>query len=105
MAPGAWAHGGPPMRTDIPESHGDGKWEINLAYLEARPAGERLRRLPHVDLNYGMSDRTQLKYETGWAVRTTDPNGTQRGVDNSLFGVKARFFDQTSAGVNVSTSS
>lgn len=52
-------------------------------------------------MNYGLSDRVQLKYETGW-VFADDPDGVRSGLDNSLIGIRWRFADQENTGVNIS---
>jgi hypothetical protein len=101
--PVAVAQGGPPMLTDDAGTPGDGVWEINFAYLEERNQQERLRSFPHIDINYGLGDHVQLKYETGW-VYTGPSNGEsiRSGLDNSLLGLKWRFLDQERGGVDVS---
>lgn len=96
-----WAQGGPPMLTDDPDTLGAGRWEINLANIQLRTKDARSRSLPHLDVNYGLSDRVQLKYETGW-VFANDPDGVRSGLDNSLIGVRWRFADQEKTGVNIS---
>jgi hypothetical protein len=99
----ARAQGGPPMITDEPATPGDGQWEINAAYLEDRTAVIRDRSFPHVDLNYGLGDHIQLKYETGYLfVSGTETDGVKRDVDDSLLGIKWRFLDQDKAAVDVS---
>jgi hypothetical protein len=54
------------MLTDDPDTPGSGNWEINVGYIEERNKLERLRSVPHVDVNYGLGERIQLKYEIGW---------------------------------------
>jgi hypothetical protein len=111
----AHAQGGPPMITDDPGTPGDGQWEINAAYQEDRTALVRQRSLPHIDLNYGLGDHIQLKYETGYlvvsgvggidsvgSVSGSGSGGTRRDLDDSLLGVKWRFLDQDKAKFDVS---
>lgn len=91
------------MLTDDPGTPGSNAWEINIAYLEQRTQQERLRSLPHVDLNYGLGERVQLKYETGWSfLSTPESGGVKSGLDDSLLGVKWRFLDQERSGVDMS---
>jgi hypothetical protein len=99
----ALAQGGPPMLTDDPDTPGDGHWEINAAYVDSAAPGSRLRSLPHVDVNYGLGDRLQLKYETGFVLREAATGGRRTGLDDGLIGVKWRFLDQSDAGASVST--
>jgi hypothetical protein len=89
------------MLTDDPDTPGTGKWEINTAYTEQRTNEEHLRSFPHIDINYGLGEHIQLKYETGW-VFADSQDGVKRGLDNSLLGVKWRFLDQEPTGLNMS---
>lgn len=91
------------MLTDDPETPGAGVWEINGAYTEERTDQQRAHSFPHIDVNYGLGERIQLKYETGWAY-AEHPSGTgvESGVDNSLFGFKWRFLDRERAGFDLS---
>jgi len=99
----AHAQGGPPMITDDPGTPGNHQWEINAAYLEDRTALVRDRSFPHIDLNYGLGDHIQLKYETGYLfVSGPGTDGVKHDVDDSLLGVKWRFLDQEKAGVDMS---
>ena len=100
-AASVFAQGGPPMLTDDPETPGAGKWEINTAYTEQRTNEEHFRSLPHIDINYGLGEHIQLKYETGW-VFADSPDGVKSGFDDSLLGFKWRFLDQERAGFNMS---
>src|SRR6476659_8902604 len=70
------AQGGPPMLTDDPETPGARRWEINTAYTELRTNQEHLRSFPHVDINYGLGEHIQLKFETGW-VFADSPDGVK----------------------------
>jgi hypothetical protein len=99
----AHAQGGPPMITDNPGTPGNGQWEINAAYLEDRTAMALDRSFPHIDLNYGLGEHIQLKYETGYLfVSGVNSDGVKRDVDDSLLGIKWRFLDQEKAGVEMS---
>jgi hypothetical protein len=95
------AQGGPPMITDDPGTPGDGHWEVNVALTTEQRPGERVTGMPLVDLNYGIGDRLQLKYEAAW-LRLDDGTGRHDGLSNSLAGVKWRFFDAGEKGWSVS---
>ncbi|HEX4328915.1 MAG TPA: hypothetical protein VH105_19015 [Burkholderiales bacterium] len=98
----AWAGGGPPMITDDPGTPGNGNWEINLAAVTSRTAGETDAELPLADFNYGVGERLQLKFEMPWAVQ--DRGGSYRsGAGNALAGVKWRFYDGGENAWQVST--
>jgi hypothetical protein len=96
------AQGGPPMLTDDPDTPGSGNWEINLAYIEERNKLEQLRSVPHIDVNYGLGESIQLKFETGWVIADLADSGSRSGLDDSLIGLKWRFLDQSKAGLNMS---
>jgi hypothetical protein len=98
----ACAQGGPPMITDDPGTPGDGNWEINIAALTNRSAHVNTYQLPLLDLNYGVGDRLQLKYELPWVIEQ-QPVESRAGLGNSLLGVKWRFFDAGEHGWQVST--
>jgi len=59
----AQGQGGPPMVTDDPGTPGGGHWEINLAWTGEHSSGETTQDAPLLDLNYGVGDRLQVKYE------------------------------------------
>ena len=86
------AQGGPPMITDDPGTPGDGQWELNTAFTTEHRAAARSFESPLLDLNYGVGERLQLKYEVAW-VRLRDDLGTHAGFGNSLAGIKWRFYD------------
>lgn len=50
---------------------------------------------PFLDLNYGLGERTQLKYEMPWVTSIRkEGDSTLSGTGNSVFGVKYRFLDE-----------
>ncbi len=98
----AHAQGGPPMITDDPGTPGNAHWEINLAALTERTASARIDQLPLLDLNYGVGDRVQLKYEVPWVLEEGSGD-LFSGLGNSLLGIKWRFYDAGAADWMVST--
>ncbi len=60
------AQGGPPLITDDPGTPGDGNWEINIAFTAEKRKTVRSYENPILDINYGLGDRIQLKYEVPW---------------------------------------
>jgi hypothetical protein len=102
VLPSLLAMGSPPLITDDPGTPGDGHWEINLgATTEHRP-GSKLTELPLLDLNYGVGDRLQLKYEVPFVWASEAGSGRQSGLGNSGFGVKWRFLDAGEKGPSAS---
>ena len=102
----AHAQGGPPFRTDDPETPGNRNWEINFGWVGERSTGEGSYSIPDVDLNYGFGDRIQLKFELPIVIHETrqisnDSEGIQSntqarldlGAGESLLGVKWRFYE------------
>jgi hypothetical protein len=99
---GARAQGGPPMLTDDPGTPGDGHWEINIAALTDFAAGVHAYQLPLIDVNYGLGERLQLKYEVPFMVEH-EFDASRSGMGNSLLGVKWRFYDAGQDAWQVST--
>ena len=61
--PDARGQGGPPLITDDPGTPGPGKWEIQFSFAHERSQNERVYEAPLLDINYGVGERIQLKYE------------------------------------------
>lgn len=96
------AQGGPPLLTDDPGTPGNGHWEINVAWLSERRDDGRRDELPLLDLNYGVGERVQLKYEASWVRRQAKGVSSENGISNSLIGVKWRFLDDEKTGWEMS---
>jgi hypothetical protein len=99
----ARAQGGPPFRTDDPDPPGNKHWEINFGFIGDRNPGAGQYQVPDFDINYGLGDRIQLKYELPIAIEETRPQpatGTNPaapgqvigGLGESLLGIKWRFY-------------
>jgi len=99
-----FAQGGPPLLTDDPGTPGNRNWEINVASTQFVSPGENEIEMPLLDINYGLGDRIQLKYEVPYLL-DQDAGGPYRsGLGNSLLGVKWRFYQQSDEkGWNIST--
>ena len=89
----AAASGGPPMLTDDPGTPGDGHVEINLATLYNHTVAGNSWQLPLVDINYGVGERAQLKFEMPWLLQQGSDGRALRGAGSALAGVKWRFYD------------
>ena len=55
-----WAQGGPPFRSDDPDTPGNNNWEINVFGTADRNPVLGLYEIPDIDLNYGVGHRIQL---------------------------------------------
>jgi hypothetical protein len=97
------AQGGPPLLTDDPGTPGNRHWEINVGFTVERSSAATLLETPRIDLNYGLGERIQLKYELPWRVLEPSSMGTRSGLGNSLMGVKWRFLDEERGGISIST--
>jgi hypothetical protein len=88
------AQGGPPMITDDTETVPKGRWEINTAFTIERGFGGRRFEAPLLDINYGMSEHTQLKFEIPWLVQRSNGQRRIQGLGNMNIGVRWRFRDE-----------
>ncbi len=104
LAVGAHAQVGPPFRTDDPETPGNEHWEINFGWIGDRNPADGAYQVPDFDINYGLGDRIQLKYELPIAIEEIRPlpatAGTPAqaghviaGLGESLLGIKWRFYE------------
>jgi hypothetical protein len=59
----AFSQGGPPFRSDDPDTPGNGHWEINLGFIGERGPFGGSYETPDIDINYGVGNRLQLEYE------------------------------------------
>lgn len=98
------AQGGPPFRTDDPETPGNQHWEINFGWIGDRNPAAGDYQVPDFDINYGLGDRIQLKYEIPIAIAETRSQNTALGeparpghviggIGESLLGIKWRFYE------------
>jgi hypothetical protein len=83
--------GGPPLITDDPDTPGPGYWEINLSTIFERTRSARRLEAPLADINYGVGQRIQLKFEIPWLSGGETGRATQTAPGNSTLGVKWRF--------------
>lgn len=91
------------MLTDDPGTPGDGHWEINIAMQTEHGGDTTTWRLPLADINYGVGERLQLKFEIPWEIERVKGMSDQSGAGNSIAGVKWRFFDAGEDGWKMST--
>ena len=104
FAAAARPQGEPPFRTDDPETPGNEHWEINFGWIGDRNPGAGAYQIPDFDINYGLGDRIQLKYELPIAIEEIRPLPTTlgtpavpghviAGLGESLLGIKWRFYE------------
>ncbi len=98
------AQGGPPFRTDDPDTPGNKHWEINFGFVGDRNPEAGAYQIPDIDINYGLGDRIQLKYEIPIALEETralpaspgqpaTPGQVIGGLGDSVPGIKWRFYE------------
>jgi hypothetical protein len=92
----ASATAGPPLVTDDPGTPGPNKFEINLAYTLEDSSTEKRIELPLLDVNFGVGENIQLKYEVPYVISKNQELDTKHsGFDRSAAGVKWRFHDKS----------
>jgi hypothetical protein len=101
FAVAAYGQGGPPFRTNDPETPGNRNWEINTGWLGDRNPGAGAYQVPDFDISYGLGDRIQLKYELPITIQEIRPQAGQAGhllagVGESLLAIKWRFYEHRS---------
>jgi hypothetical protein len=94
FSPLALAQGGPPFRSDDPDTPENRNWEINTVLVGDRNASEGFYETPNLDINYGLGNRVQLKYEVPLSIHEARDSADHvaAGLGDSLLGVKFRFF-------------
>ncbi|MBS0662728.1 MAG: hypothetical protein JSR48_05650 [Verrucomicrobia bacterium] len=100
---GLWAQGGPPFMTNDPGTPEAGHIEANVAWTTEHRPGETVTELPHLDLNYGLTDRVQLTYEVGHVTLREEGGSAKHAWGNSAIAVKWRFYDQGEQGWSLAT--
>lgn len=91
------------MLTDDTGTPGDGKWEINTSLQSGHSGDTTTFKLPLLDVNYGVGERLQLKFEIPWELQRVKGHGNESGTGNSIAGAKWRFFDAGEEGWKIST--
>ena len=82
----------PPLNVDDPATPGCNRWEINVVLDGDFTRSDRSLELPLLDINYGIGDNIQLKYEVPNVNFQSDGVATQ-AVGESKAGVKYMFYE------------
>lgn len=93
--------GGPPMLTDDARVTEWKEWEINTS-VNTSVTNHLLLSLPHVDVNYGLLRKLQLKAEAPLLLQFKD-HKTQSRVGEVIVGVKYRFLDEEKNFISAAT--
>lgn len=82
----------PPLVVDDPSTPGCNQWEINVVADGDLSRDQKNWKLPLLDINYGIGDNIQLKYELPYLRSQTDASATS-AVGESEVGIKYMFFE------------
>ncbi len=96
------AGGGPPMITDDPGTPETGCWEINISFDTDIKSDEKEMETPLIDINYGLTERTQLRLEVPYLFTKEDDGGWHGRFGHVSPGIKYRFIDEENAGFSMS---
>lgn len=83
--------GSPPLDVDDPGTPGCNAWEVNVV-TSAEFAKGMTGETPLLDINYGIGDNIQLKYEVPYEFARVD-GVSSSGFGRAEFGIKYRFYD------------
>src|SRR3954462_2305735 len=72
--------GSPPLITDDPGTPGNGHWEINVGVSTERRPGLHASELPLIDLNYGIGETLQLKFEVPYLAQHEEGGARLSGL-------------------------
>ena len=90
------------MVTDDPGTPAHGVWEINLLSAMGQSREGWVFELPRIDVNYGLSNRIELKFESPWLVEKEPGEKATAGLGNFMLGIKWRFLDKERRGIDMS---
>lgn len=99
----SFAQGGPPLITDDPLTPGPGNWEMNIATAVEQSSLVTEWQAPFIDINYGVGEHLQLKVESPYVLEKENKGNLWKGFDGIKFGIKYRFMDAESFGMNISS--
>lgn len=86
----------PPLDVDDPGTPGCNQWEVNLVADGDLSSGQRNLELPLLDLNYGIGDNLQLKYEIPY-VSQQSSGVKNSAVGETKVGLKYMFYENEEA--------
>ncbi|MBI5585035.1 MAG: transporter [Deltaproteobacteria bacterium] len=97
-----YGQAGPPLLTNDTGTPGDGHWEINAGLSLERSLSNSQIGLRGPDVNYGLGEKIQLKFETAWIFNNHGGGEARNGAGNSALGIKWRFLDEDCLGFALS---
>jgi hypothetical protein len=90
----------PPLDVDDPGTPGCNRWEINVLVDGDITKHEKDWQLPLLDMNFGIGNNLQLKYEVPYINSDTDGT-SQTAVGSSKFGVKEKFYEDEASELEI----
>lgn len=90
----------PPLSIDDPETPGCNRIEFNVTFDGDFSKGESSREEPLVDLNYGIGDNLQLKYEIPH-INDAEGHETTSEWGDSKAGIKYHFYENEKQELNI----
>jgi hypothetical protein len=91
----------PPLEVDDPGTPGCNRWEINIVADIDTTKFDRVYELPLFDINYGIGDNIQLKYEVPYLVEKQADTGNQSEFGDSKIGIKWNFYSDEDAQIEM----
>jgi hypothetical protein len=92
----------PPLEVDDPATPGCNRWEINVVVGGDIARSQTSWELPLLDINYGIGDNIQLKYELPY-VNNVSPDSTTSAIGESRVGIKYMFFEDEESKLQLAT--
>lgn len=90
----------PPLDVDDPGTPGCNTWEINFVADGDLSQTQNAWELPLLDLNYGIGDNLQLKYEVPYLDERSEGT-TTAALGESKVGIKYAFFEEETSGLQL----
>jgi hypothetical protein len=97
-----FAQGGPPYYTTDPGTPGHLNWEINFGIMPFLYTNQSVTHTPDADINFGLGSRIQLTYESAWLRVKLPTEETKYGLEQTILGVKWRFWDHGEDSLHIS---
>ncbi|MDR3607588.1 MAG: hypothetical protein P4M08_09425 [Oligoflexia bacterium] len=92
----------PPLNVDDPSTPGCNRFEINVVTDGDIARSRNTWELPLLDLNYGIGDNIQLKYEVPF-VNSASQDANASAIGESRAGIKYMFFENEPSKLQLAT--
>ena len=92
----------PPLNVDDPSTPGCNRWEINVVVDGDITHTQRSFEMPLLDINYGIGDNIQLKYELPY-MSDVSQGSSVSAVGESKVGIKHMYFEDEQSKLQLAT--